>query len=339
MVAGARVVAGPRPRAAAVGPDRVDRLARWLLVAVALDLILTRLVVRLAIFIPKGDPWATLSAVLGRIGAATDVLVPLVGLLLLGALLLRAGRRHDRAEQALIVLIAVVAAGGLALVYLPPTPLVAIVLDLVVVAVAIGAGLGIRGQVRAPRIARLGMVSLAGAVALAATARAVDGVGVVAGLVQGSPSVVGAPVTGALGQVAFVVGAALLGLGGIVAMPPAAVRRGWLAVIGLAAALSVLAFAIRAPATWGALAIWSMGLPGGIPAPAIAIAVGLAVAGLPLLYRREPGMAVGASIIILAGYGLAASGLALAALLGLVVAQQRDHRRPRLAALDPAAAD
>ncbi len=325
MIATARVAAGPQARLAPAEREAVDRLARWLLVAVGFDLIVTRFVVRLAIFIPKGEPWATASAILGRIGAATDALVPIVGLLLLGALLLRAGRLGDRAEQTILVLIAAIAVGGLALVRLPPTPLVALGLDLLVAVVAVGAALRIGRDVHAPRVARLGIVSLAAAIALAALGRMVDLAAVVAAPEGASPSGTPGIAIGALGQLAFVAGAALVGLAGVAGLvSPGAPRRGL--AIGLAAALVVLALGLRAPAIWGALAIWSVGLAGIVPVPAIALAIGLAVAGLPALHRRTPASAIGASIVLLAGYGLAASGLALAGLLGLVVASaKREH--------------
>ncbi|MCZ7538284.1 MAG: hypothetical protein M5T61_21665 [Acidimicrobiia bacterium] len=54
--------------------------------------------------------------------------------------------------------------------------------------------------------------------------------------------------------------------------------------------------------------------------PAVALGMGLALAGLPSLHQRAPSAAVGAGIVLLAGYGLAASGLVLASLLGLMVA-------------------
>ena len=52
---------------------------------------MTRIVARLAIFVPKGDPWATASAVLGRVGSVADVLVVIAGIAALGVLLSRPG--------------------------------------------------------------------------------------------------------------------------------------------------------------------------------------------------------------------------------------------------------
>jgi hypothetical protein len=69
--------------------------------------------------------------------------------------------------------------------------------------------------------------------------------------------------------------------------------------------------------------IWSLGLAGSAPPLVVALALGLGTAGVPLLARRAPAAAAGAAIAILAGHGLAASGLLLAALLGIVVAGTR----------------
>ncbi|MEX1173109.1 MAG: hypothetical protein WEG56_10920, partial [Chloroflexota bacterium] len=98
--------AAPRRAEAGSAGDVVPRvthaaawLTRWLLVAVAADLLVTRFVVRLAIFIPKGEPWAAISAWLGRVGAMVDTLVPILAVLVLASMLSAAGRmtRFDRA--------------------------------------------------------------------------------------------------------------------------------------------------------------------------------------------------------------------------------------------------
>jgi hypothetical protein len=317
MVASARPAAPARPLGpAALEGETVDRLARWLLLAVAFDLVLTRFVVRLAMFVPKGEPWASLGAVLGRVGAAADALVPIVGVLLLGALLLRSGRVGGRLEPAILVGIGAVAAGGLALVVLPPTPIGVLALDALVACLALAAGvrlLRVGGGV--PRIALAGLASLAAALGLAAGARIVGAeAGGEAGLA-----------VDALGQLAFVVGAALVGVAGAadvrrstVGAPRVRARR--LAAAGGLVALVVLAGGAGAPLMWGSLAIWSVGLTAVVPTPLVALAAGLAVAGLPGLHGRAPAAAIGASVVLLAGYGLAASGLVLAGLLGLVVA-------------------
>lgn len=328
MTAEAGALAVREAGAASVGHEAVDRLARWLLVAVALDLLLTRIVVRLAIFIPKGDPWATMSAALGRVGGATDVLVPIVGILLLGALLLRAGRLGSGLEQMMLAALTVIAVGGLALVRLPPTPSVVVALDLLVAFVAAGAAIRLGRDRSAPLIARLGIVAVALATMLAAAGRALDASGAL-----GTPGAPGAADTGwvsglaigALGQIVFVAGAALVGLGGIVTgrWSGPATRR--YIGIGALVATVVLLAGTSAPLPLGAIAIWSVGLSGSIPLPILALALGLAVAGLPVLHRHSPALTVGAAVVLFAGYGLAASGLLLAGLLGLVVAASGDR--------------
>ncbi len=163
MAATTAAFATPRPRSGPVARGHVDELSRWLLLAMALDLLVTRVVVRLAIFVPKGEPWTTVSAVLGRVGGLTDALVPIVGLLLLGALLLRAGRIGGSGEQLVVAALTTVAAGGLALVAFPPTPVVATLMSLLVAGTAIGAGIRLARDSSTPAIARIGLVSLAGA--------------------------------------------------------------------------------------------------------------------------------------------------------------------------------
>ena len=320
MVAEAGVVA---PRRQVTGRDDIDtvaQLSRWLLLAVGLDLFLTRLLARLTIVIPKEESLATAGALLGRIGAATDVLVPIVGMLLLVALLLQAGRNGDRTERVMLVGLSVVAGGGLALVYVSPTPVVVVALDLVVAAVAIGSGIRIARGAATSIVARAGFMALATALATAAIGRMIGVAAVVAGPSGTWSGEAAGLAVGALGQAAFVVGAALVGLAGVRRLILTERQDLALAGIGLAAGLVVLLAAAGAPAMWGILEIWSVGLAGVVPSPAIALALGLAVAGLPALYGRAPAAAVGASIVLFAGYGLSASGLVLAGMLGLVVA-------------------
>jgi hypothetical protein len=145
-----------------------------------------------------------------------------------------------------------------------------------------------------------------------------------AALESASPSVTPGIAIGALGQLAFVAGTVLVGLAGMAALVSSGAPRRGPVALGLAAALVVLALGLGAPAIWGALAIWSVGLAGLVSVPAMALAIGLAVAGLPALHRRAPASSIGTSIVLLAGYGLAASGLALAGLLGLLIARG-DH--------------
>lgn len=321
-VVGAVAAAPTRHRASFADAAAIVWLARLLLVAVALDLLVTRLVVRLAIFVPKGEPWATISGGLGRFGAATDALVPLVGLLLLGALLVRAGRVGRRGEALILVALAVVAAGGIALIHLPSRQEVVLVIDSLVVAVAVGSA--IRAHVaQGPVVARIGLVALAAAIALASIGHAVDLAGVPA-----ESSGASALTLLAAGQLAFVGGAALVGLAGVLDMTRPGRFRGRLIAVGVAAATLVVLAASGAPATSAVIMIWSVGLTGAIPVLVVAVALGLAVAGLPVLHRRAPTLAIGTSIALCSGYSLAASGLVLAALLGLFVAGSTQRSGP-----------
>jgi len=320
VVAVARSVARVGPAVGPAGRDAIGLLALWLLAAVGLDLVLTRFVVRLAIFVPKDDPFATAGAVLGRIGAAADALVPILAILLLGALLVRAGHTGGRVDQAMLVAVAMVAAGGLALVVYPPTPVVVLALDLLVGSIALVAGVRVGLDRGLPLTARLGLVSLAIAVAAAAMAGIAAGTGFLPGAGTRWPIEGIGPALGVFGQVAFVVGAGLVGLAGARADRPGRARRWGATAAGLVTGVVVAAIGTLAPAAWAALTTWSIGLTGAVPSVAVAIAAGLAVAGLPVLHERRPAASVGAGIVLLAGYGLAASGLVLASLLGLVVA-------------------
>lgn len=305
----------------------VTRISGWLLAALVVDLLVTRFLVRLAIFVPKGEPWSTLGSVLGRIGAATDALVPLVGLLLLLALLLEVGHRRDAGDGLLLMGVAVVAAGGLAMVAFPPTPTVAFGLDLVVALVAIGAGLRLGGLSGAAGATRMALVALSLALALAAAGRLVGHAG-------WSLPTAGAPGSGGdaapsllltgVGEILFVAGAALLGLAGLVlsARQGLPVRRH--VIVALVVVIVALAPALFAPGIWGSLLIWSLGISGWVPALVAAAAVGLVAGGLPALYRVAPGPSIGAAIVLFAGHGLAASGLVLAGLLGLIAARARE---------------
>lgn len=297
----------------------IERLARWLLVAVGLDLVVTRFLVRLAIFVPKGDPFATASAALGRVAAAADALVPIVGILLLGFLLVWAGRAGSLTTRAMLIAVTVVGTGGFALVVYPPTPVVVVVLSLLIGSVALvsAARVGLDRGLAMP--ARLGLASLGLAVGAAATARALDASGIV-GSAAWWPDWIGGLTFGVIGEVGFVVGAALVGLAGLRTPRTRSRRR---AIIGLLAGLAVLVAGSVAPVSWATLTIWSVGLTGSVPVPLVAIAVGLAVGGLPAHHERRPSAAVGAAIVLLAGYGLAASGLVLASLLGLIIAGLR----------------
>lgn len=288
-------------------------LAGWLLAAVAVDLVVTRLVVRLAIFIPKGEPWATVAEWLGRLGAMTDVLVPLVGVLVLASLLFRAGQRSTT-DRLLVIGVVVVAATGLALLIAAPSPSVAVAVDLAIVLIAAGAMLTWRPSPVVPRLAALGIVALAASMAAAALVRAMDVAAVLPAL--------GAWIAVA-GQVAFVAGAVLLGVSGLTGDQVRA-RRWPVArtLLAMGLALVVILAELRAPAHVGQIVIWGIGLTGIVPLLVLAVAVGLVVVGVPGVYRRAPAVAIGGSILLLSGYGLAASGLVLSGLLGLLIARE-----------------
>jgi hypothetical protein len=325
VIASTRAIAESGRVAAPDGRQAVEQLARWLLATVAADLLLTRVVVRLAIFIPKGDPWATLSAALGRVGAAADVLVTVVGVLLLGALLIRAGRHGGWLDRASLLALAAVAASGLAHVYVAPTQGVVSAIDVLVIAIA--AGTAVRGRFGpgVPVVARVGIVALASAVALAALGDAVQVSGILAQSDTGGPAAAGGLMIRTAGEVAFTMSAALVGLGGIVLLRRPVVGSRRSIGVGVVAACVVVLAGTFAPASWGAILIWSLGLTGAIPLPFLALALGLAIAGLPALHRTAPQLAVGAAIVLFAGYGLAASGLLFAALLGLIVSVSIGH--------------
>ncbi|MEX2184094.1 MAG: hypothetical protein WEC14_06575 [Chloroflexota bacterium] len=328
--------AAPRRAEAGSAGDVVPRvthaaawLTRWLLVAVAADLLVTRFVVRLAIFIPKGEPWAAISAWLGRVGAMVDTLVPILAVLVLASMLSAAGRM-TRFDRALLVSVAAVAVLGIAGAYLAPAPLTAVIVDGLIVLVAVGAASRIARSSTHVDLAIVGSVALAAAVAAPAGTRLWDTVPLVLGASGGSWVVPLGTWISVGGQWAFVAGAAMLGLAGV------RIRRsGWLrdrrslVVLMLAALLAaslMLAFAWRAPASFGQLLIWSIGLTGAVPVAVIASAIALAVVGLPALHRGTPSLATGGSIVLLAGYGLSASGLVLASLLGLLITRSvYDH--------------
>ncbi len=308
------VATGPS-HASVTGTGRVDDAVgiagRWLLLAVALDLVMTRIVVRLAIFVPKGDPWATASAVLGRVGAVADVLVVIAGIAALVVLLLRAGR-GSIADRLLGLATAVIAAAGFALLVIPLTPEIAAVLDALIVGIALVAVTAWRPAPTVPRIAQLGLVALGVSVAAPAAAR----------LLTGDLSTIGSWVVIA-GQWAVPLGAVALGAAGLMGHAHRGIWRPAV-LAGVVVAALLLAAAWRSPTYTNQLLIWSLGIAGAVPLPVLAVAAGLAIAGIPALARRAWRLAVGGTIVFLAGPGLVASGLVLASLVGLLVARL-DH--------------
>jgi hypothetical protein len=309
---------GAAPPPAAAFDDAVGQIARWLVVVLAVDLLVTRFVVRLAMFIPKEGPAATVSQLGGQLAAVTDTLVAVMGLLLLGVLLALAWRRADPGALVAGALTGLVALGGILLLVVTPTPFFAAAVGAAVVAAAALAGIAL-WRTRASRIARLGAVLLATAVGLTGLRTVLvawGGAGSGTGP-GGSPALVAA----ALEEVAFVAGAACLGVAGLVtAVRARDPRRRRLLVTGAVVTVVVLVAWLRSPSQWDALMIWSIGLSGTVPVPIVAMAAGMAVPGLIALASPAPRMAAGAAIVLLAGSGLAASGLLLAGLLGLIVA-------------------
>ena len=93
-------------------------------------------------------------------------------------------------------------------------------------------------------------------------------------------------------------------------------RRDFLRTTGAAAG----ALSLGAPVVAGQLLIWSLGLPPVAPAVVIAAVAGLAVAGVSALPTEGRLAGTGLAVVLLAGYGLAASSLVLCGLLGLAVA-------------------
>ena len=318
-----------RTAVAALANAAVPRIAGWLLAVVGLDLLVTRLLLRLAIFVPKSDAAAAVVGLVARVAAVADTLVPVVGLLLLGVLLASAGaRRSPLAWQLGLVATTGVAAGGLALTVLAPTPTGMIGLEGIVAAAALlFAALAVRAvrwvRVQADRagaeaLVRIGLAALGLATALAALARVVDA----AAALSGSPAVAEPSLAIFLaGELTFLAGAIALGVGGLLAAPAGSrpVRIGVGA--GILVALALAGASLAVPATGSILLIWSIGLVSGlVPLPLAALVAGLAAAGLVALASERRDLAVGLGVVLLAGYGLAASGLVLAGLLGLAVA-------------------
>ncbi len=325
-----RVVAAPTRRVAGGPTDRrlglrsvdtaVPTVAGWLLAVVAADLLVTRLFLRLAIFIPKSDDAAGVVGLVARIAAIVDTLVPIVAAVLLGALLMSAGAwRPPLSWRFGLVATAGAAAAGVALAALAPTPAGLAVLEgLVAVAAVLLVVPGVRA---ADGVAvRAGLVALGAATALAAVARVTDSGAVLAGW----PALVGPSLTVFLaGEVTFVIGAMAVGVGGLRAAPPGSrfSRTGLVGGILLGAVL--VGASLASPGTASMLVIWSIGLVSGLlPLALVAPIAALALAGLVCLRSVRRELALGLGVVLVAGYGLAASGLVLACLLGLALASR-----------------
>jgi hypothetical protein len=287
-------------------------IARWLLIAVGLDLLVTRVASRLAIFVPKEGGVAAVAGWVGRLGAVADTLVPIIAALLLAALLFEAGRRPASwRERVGLLSVTAVAVMGIAGLVTAPTPEATLAGQVLVLVAALLLVLPDTGA-DSDRLADAGRLLLVFALACGALARA----GAPAAALLGKPF----PVDPTLslvttGELAFVAGAAAVGVAGI----SRATRRA--RSVGLAIAAVLVAQALVAPDMTGILLIWSLGLTGLLPLSLYAIVAGLAIAGLAGLSSDHSARAIGLAIVLMAGNAPAASGLLLASLLGLVIAR------------------
>ena len=294
----------------ALGP-----IAAWLLVALGVDLLVTRVLLRLAIFIPKDDAVAAIVGLVARGGAVVETLVAILTLVLLVAIL--SVPMVSVAGRLGLAATAAVAIGGLVLLVTPITPVIAmIVASLVIIAASALVVAAIRGG---PAPESPGVALLGAAIALPAAAR----------LAAAAGALTEAPWTGSLGAISntlgawtFLAGAGLVGVGGLggqsgrTGRRPRAVLAG-----GLVGGIAGL-FALVQPVTAQQLLIWSLGLPSLVHPVVMAAIAGLAAAGLLALPPERRLAGTGLGIVLLAGYGLAASSLLLAGLLGLTVTGQ-----------------
>lgn len=322
-----------RRSAAAWANAAAPTIAGWLLAAVGVDLLVTRLFLRLAIFIPKSDAAAGVVGLIARVAAIVDTLVPVVGVLLLGVLLASAGARPSAGARRPfagawrprlfwrlgLVATSGVAAGGFALTVLAPTPAGMVVLEgIVATAALLFAALAVRAS--AGLVVRIGLGALGVATALASLARVVEA----AAVLSGTPAVAEPSLAIFLvGELTFTVGAITIGVAGLLAVPtgsrPFRIGTG----AGILVGVALVGASLAVPATASIILIWSVGLVSGlVPLPLAALVAGLAVMGLVALGSERRDLVVGLGIVLLAGYGLAASGLVLAGLLGLAVASR-----------------
>lgn len=344
----ARLAGTATAGAAAVLPSA----AVWLVAALAVDLVVTRFLLRLAVFVPKSDLAAAVVGPLARGGAVVENVVALLGLVILG-LLVGSSLGFDRRQPPLpgrrglawrIGLAATMAVAGVGLVLLavPTTP---------ALVVGIGAAIAFAALAFLPAVLRgrdrleiVGLALLAGGLAAAGLGRALEaasGLSRSTDLGSGAPSSVlgdgAAAVAASLsnplgfdlpraalvvlagGQAFYVLGAGILGLAWLAAAWRSTGRNRWLLSGGLAAAITLVAL-VRAPTTSGMLLIWTLGLTAAVPLLLVPLVLGLAVAGLGLQLTSAPRRAIGPAMILLAGATPATSSLLLAALLGLALA-------------------
>lgn len=342
---GGRARARPRASSARVAVPALWTLAAGLAVALGVDLLVTRFLLRLAVFVPKSDAAAAIVGPVARAGAVAENLVAVLGFLLLGLLLVESLRRRgarvatppspaDPARGIGLTATLAVAAGGLGALVVPPTPTLLLGFG-TTLAVAALAFIPTATMAR-PRLEAAGLVLLAGSVAAAGVGRAFEGATMLIDgpATSGSVVLVGrtpAAPTGSVGlaavglavglggQIAYVVGAAALGLAWLSSGRRPAGRNRWLLVGGLVAAVG-LAVLVRAPTTTGLLLLWTLGLSGVVPPPVAIVALAVVVAGLGLRLTAASQRALGPALVLLAGATPATSSLLLASLLGLALA-------------------
>ena len=297
--------------------------SRWLLLALVLDLSITRLSLRIAIFLPKGAVVADVVGAFARVGAVVENVLVLVALVALGALFAESGGRAGSAWKAGLVLTAGVAIGGLLSHWQAPSPVVSAALG----ALTVGAALllavpAVRAAARDPYA--VAILALAGAASLPALA-ALGGAGAAASGAASAPGLGLALTT--VGGVVFLIGVVLASALGVRAIVRpggpgiAAVGARWVAAgfaIGLALGLAALA----APQTAGLLLIWGLGLPSMFLLPLYGVGAAIAIVGLRGAWLFRPRLAAGVAVVALAGYGLASSGLVLAGLIGIALAAE-----------------
>lgn len=313
--------------------------AVWLAVALAVDLVVTRFLLRLAVFVPKSELAAAVVGPIARLGAIVENLVALLALVTLGLLVGAAvSRGHGPTAFAPpssavwrigLAATIVVAVGGLVLLVAPPDPILVAGLGASLVVAVLGFGpSGLAGRTR---LEALGLGLLAGSLlatglgrGLAAGSSLAPGVLVSrVGAAAFEPDHASPALLAVLGgQLAFAGGALAVGLAGL----RAGGRRGtgwrWL-LLGILVSSVALVAVGRAPMTSGMLVIWTLGLSGVVPLGVVAAGLGFVVAGLGHSLTVDRHRALGPTLIVLAGATPATSSLVLAALLGLALSGAR----------------
>jgi hypothetical protein len=286
----------------------IPQLASALAVVLGLDLLVTRVLLRLAIFVPKDPAVAGAVELAARAGALVETLAVLFALTLIVLLVMEPDGSPIRRLG--LACAAAVGASGLMLLAVPISPAGLLVIEGAVLGAAVCLGTAV-AMAAGQTPLRLGVIALAAALALAALSRMTSGLGAI-GEVQWSGALgSGLATAGAAGYLA---GGLILASAGFRARGPA---RHWVpwAVAGVLVALGLGGLFLIAPRTGGQLLIWSLGLQPILPLPVLALLAGLIVAGVGMLQGR----ATGPAMILLAGYGLTASYLGLAGLLGLAL--------------------